>query len=246
MNKPFTHPTRPQDSFGIKGIPTTAGLASWIPNISPVDSSVTKALLAAGAVLYAKTNVSQAYLMVESINNVFGTTKNPYNLALSVGGSSGGEAGLVMARGSVLASGTDGGGSIRFPSAFCGLCELLLLPKEKKRADMVLKGGLKCSKGRIPAMGIMAPDDGNESVNMGLGPMARTVSSLELWLKAQLHNQPWDSDPSCIPMPWNLKEAERTTKRLVIGVLWDDGVVFPTPPVTVSSLTLIPHADTPN
>lgn len=62
--------------------------------------------------------------MVESTNNVFGTTKNPYNLALSVGGSSGGEAGLVAARGSVLATGTDGGGSIRFPAAFCGLCEL--------------------------------------------------------------------------------------------------------------------------
>lgn len=114
----------PQDIFGIKGVPTTAGLASWIPNVSPADSSVTKSLLAAGAVLYVKTNTSQSCLMVETINNVFGTTKNPYNLSLSVGGSSGGEACLVAARGSVLASGTDGGGSIRFPSAFCGLCEL--------------------------------------------------------------------------------------------------------------------------
>lgn len=87
------------------------------------DSSVTKALLSAGAVPYAKTNTSQALLMVESINNVFGTTKNPHNLALSAGGSSGGSASLVAARGSVLGTGTDGGGSIRFPAEFCGLCK---------------------------------------------------------------------------------------------------------------------------
>lgn len=116
-------PVSLKDIFGIKGIPSTCGLASWIPNVSAVDSSVTKGLLAAGAVLYVKTNTSQACLMVESINNVFGTSKNPCNLALSVGGSSGGEAGLVAARGSILGSATDGGGSIRFPAAFCGLCE---------------------------------------------------------------------------------------------------------------------------
>lgn len=60
--------------------------------------------------------------MVETITNLFGTTKNPYNLALSVGGSSGGEAGLVAAKGSIIATGTDGGGSLRFPACWCGLC----------------------------------------------------------------------------------------------------------------------------
>lgn len=69
--------------------------------------------------------------MVESINNVFGTTKNPHNLALSAGGSSGGEASLVAAKGSVVGSATDGGGSIRFPAAFCGLCEYFPVPKSE-------------------------------------------------------------------------------------------------------------------
>lgn len=190
-------------------------MVSWIPNISPVDSSVVRNLEAAGAVLYVKTNVSQAHLMVESINNVFGTSMNPHNLALSVGGSSGGEAGLLASRGSILASGTDGGGSIRFPAAFCGVW------------------GLKCSKGRLPTMGMMGPKDGNESVNGGLGPMARSVSSMELWLKAQLANEPWEFDPTCIPMPWNEQEAKQNVNKLRVGVIWDDGVVRPTPPVTV-------------
>ena len=67
--------------------------------------------------------------MVESINNIFGTVKNPHNLKLSVGGSSGGEAALLAAKGSILASGTDGGGSLRFPAAFCGVCKLISLAK---------------------------------------------------------------------------------------------------------------------
>lgn len=85
----------------------------------------------------------------------------------------------------------------------------------------------------MPETGVMSPSDGNESTNSGIGPMARTVSSLELWLRAQLLNSPWDSDFSCFPMPWDMVKAERPTQKLVIGVLWDDGVVHPTPPVSV-------------
>lgn len=83
-------------------------------------------------------------------------------------------------------------------------------------------------------MGIHAPRDGNESCNAGLGPMAHSVSSMELWLRAQLIGKPWKSDFTCLPMPWNEGEARRATGKLVVGVLWDDGVVRPTPPVTVS------------
>ncbi|KAH8896849.1 amidase [Thozetella sp. PMI_491] len=206
-------PVSLKDCYSVEGIPVTSGLVSWIPNIAAADSAVAKGLVDSGAVLYVKTNVSQSLLMVESINNVFGTTRNPYNLDLSVGGSSGGEGGLLASRGSILATATDGGGSIRFPASFCGVW------------------GVKCSKGRIPATGIQAPRDGNESCNAGLGPMAHTVSSMELWLRAQLIHRPWDYDPGCIPMPWNDQEAERPTRKLTVGVLWDDGVIRPTPPV---------------
>ena len=84
----------------------------------------------------------------------------------------------------------------------------------------------------------MAPGDGNESVNAALGPVARSVSSLELWIEALLHQRPWDFDESCIPMPWDAKQAEKPSKKLVVGVIWDDGVVYPTPPVTVGSFVL--------
>lgn len=93
--------------------------------------------LNAGAVLFAKTSVSQSLLMVESINNIFGSVKNPYNLALSVGGSSGGEACLVAAKGSILGSGTDGGGFLRFPAAHCGLCKFRMRVSRKRRINIV-------------------------------------------------------------------------------------------------------------
>ncbi|CAG9970416.1 unnamed protein product [Clonostachys byssicola] len=207
-------PVSLKDLYGVKGIHATAGLASWIPNVSAEDSSITKGILAAGGVLYVKTNVSQGHLMVESINNVFGTTSNPYNTALSAGGSSGGESALIAAKGSILGSATDGGGSIRMPAAFCGLW------------------GVKCSKGRMPTMGIQSPGDGNESTNAGLGPMARSVSGCELWLQAQLGNQPWNFDFNCIPMPWNTGKAQRPKSKLIIGVVRDDGVIRPTLPVS--------------
>ncbi|KAL2848403.1 amidase signature domain-containing protein [Aspergillus pseudoustus] len=207
-------PVSLKDLYAVKGVHATAGLVSWIPTVSAEDSSITKGILAAGGIIYVKTNVSQGHLMVESINNVFGTTSNPYNPALSAGGSSGGEAAILAARGAIIGSATDGGGSIRLPAAFCGLW------------------GLKCSKGRMPTMGIESPGDGNESTNAGLGPMARSVSGCELWLQAQLANEPWNFDFTCIPMPWNAEDARRPTERLTIGVVRDDGVVRPTPPVS--------------
>lgn len=71
----------------------------------------------------------------ESINPVYGTSKNPWNPLRAVGGSSGGEGAIAAARGSVIGVGSDVGGSIRIPAAFCGVC------------------GFKPSSGRVPDMG---------------------------------------------------------------------------------------------
>ena len=231
-----------QDCFDVEGINTNAGLVSWLPYRALRNSCIAEGLLAAGAILYVKTSSSQALLMVESINNIFGTVKNPRNLKLSVGGSSGGEGALLAAKGSILGSGTDGGGSLRFPAAFCGVCKSIhlhqmtrLCPSPSGRLQVLIGalGSFKPSKERMPGRGVSGPRSGSESVNAGLGPLAKTVAGLELWLRAQLEIEPWNEIPGCLPMPWNFTEAQRCTKKLTVGVILDDGIVQPTPPVTV-------------
>jgi amidase len=63
--------------------------------------------------------------------------------------------------------------------------------------------------------------------------MGRSISALELWFQAQLLAEPWNYDIGCIPMPWQAAEAERPTTKLTFGLIEDDGIVRPTPPVTV-------------
>lgn len=86
-----------------------------------------------GAIIYVKTSVPQSLMIGETINNIIGRTLNPYNRLLSPGGSSGGEAALIALHGSPLGIGTDIGGSVRIPAAFCHLWSL------------------KASHGRIPS-----------------------------------------------------------------------------------------------
>ena len=98
-------PLSVKDTFDVAGQPTTAGLVSWLPNVANSNSLVADGILAAGGILYAKTATSQACLMVESISNTIGVVSNPLNLSLSAGGSSGGEAALIAAQGSILGAG---------------------------------------------------------------------------------------------------------------------------------------------
>lgn len=86
----------------------------------------------------------------------------------------------------------------------------------------------------MPGGGVNGVRSGSESVNAGLGPMSKSVSGLELWFQAQLSAEPWEYDSSCIPMAWKVVEAERPKNKLVFGLIEDDGIVRPTPPVTVS------------
>ena len=78
-------------------------------------------LLAAGAVLFVKTNVPQTMFAFECRNPLWGRTTNPYNDKYTSGGSSGGEAALLAMDGSALGIGSDVGGSLRIPTAYCGI-----------------------------------------------------------------------------------------------------------------------------
>lgn len=159
-----------------------------------------------------KTNVPTAMMIAETVNNVFGRTTNPLNRSLTSGGSSGGESALIASHGSPLGVGTDIGGSLRIPAACTGIFTL------------------RPSFGRFPTGGAKSGLAGQEAVNSVNGPMARTLADLELFGKAVVGAQPWRFDPKCVPVPWRSVE-DAVGPKLNLGVMWDDGMVVPTPPV---------------
>lgn len=150
--------------------------------------------------------------MLETNSNLFGRTLNPHNINLTSGGSTGGEAALMAMHGSVLGIGTDIGGSIRVPAAFCGLY------------------GFKPSVGRIPHSGLTGLHDGMQNIIGCVGPLARSLDDIKLFCKAALFNDPWKQEPQVIEAPWN--NQVKIPERLKIGMVWSDNVVSPHPPIT--------------
>lgn len=137
-------PVSLKDQFHVKGVETTMGYVGWIGTFmgkkntgkeKVYESEMVKELRALGAVPYCKTSVPHSLMVGETINNIIGYTTNPKNRSLSAGGSSGGEGALISLKGSPVGFGTDIGGSIRIPAAFCGLY------------------GLRPSAGRLPYEG---------------------------------------------------------------------------------------------
>ena len=157
-------PVTVKECFDVVGTASTAGLVGWAAKLEGDDAELVRRLRAAGAIITAKSNVPQLLLYAETDNPLYGRTNNPWELARTPGGSSGGEAALVAAFASPLGLGTDFGGSIRVPAHFCGVCGLRATPGRLSMAgtaDQVLFG-------HAPAL----PDSA--------GPMARTVADLKL------------------------------------------------------------------
>ncbi|KAG8132351.1 putative Fatty-acid amide hydrolase 1-like protein [Naja naja] len=143
-------------------------------------------------------------------NPIFGSTVNPLNPTKSPGGSSGGEGALIKNGGSILGIGTDIAGSIRLPSAFCGIC------------------GLKTTSNRISKKGIVPCVAGQKGVFVGLGPMARDVDSLALCLKALLCKKMFHLDPTVPPLPFN-EQVYTSSGRLRIGYHVTNSYSMPNP-----------------
>jgi fatty acid amide hydrolase len=122
-------------------------------------------LRAAGAIVLAKTNVAQALFFYEADNPVHGRTRNPWNLERTPGGSSGGEAALIAAGASPLGLGTDLGGSVRIPAAFCGIA------------------ALKPTAGRCDDMGRFSAPLGQRAIASQVGVLAREVEDVALGLE---------------------------------------------------------------
>ncbi|MCI0359611.1 MAG: amidase [Planctomycetaceae bacterium] len=205
-------------SLGLFGVPftvkacfATAGQPATVGNtpgaVSDRDALLVKRLKSAGAILVGKTNIPQMMCWHESDNPVYGRTNNPWDLGRTPGGSTGGEAAIVAARGSPLGLGNDLGGSIRVPCHFCGI------------------HGLKPTSFRLPREGSITTLRGLDSIVTQPGPMVRHVEDLWLAMRVMGDNSDGyvagDVTPCSLPDP-----AKVDVSRLKIAVLTYDGL-FP-------------------
>ncbi len=205
-------PLSVKEHIFVRNSTATSGLIAWADQTSPEDAIVVAILRDAGAIPFVKTTNPQCLMALETVSNLFGRTLNPHNTNLTSGGSSGGEAALIAMRGTPLGIGTDIGGSIRVPSAFCGTY------------------GLKPSVGRMPHGGLSGLHDGMQNIVGVVGPMASSIDDLELFCSAVLGARPWEREPAVFEKPW--ASAGRTNMCLRVGVMHSDGVVQPHPPVS--------------
>ncbi len=172
------------------------------------DAPLVSRLKAAGAILIGNTNTPEFLMAYETDNLLTGKTSNPWNLAHSAGGSSGGEAAAIAAGCSAGGVGSDGGGSIRVPAHFCGIC------------------GLKPTPGRIPATGHFPPGAGAFSWIGVVGPMARTIADVRSLFEVMAGPDPGDALSAPVPLR-AYREGELRGMR--IGILESDALGVATP-----------------
>lgn len=201
-----------KDSHKIPGYDSTVGLIYFANKPDDVYSPLAQQLLDLGAVLYCKTNVPQTMMTADSDNNVFGRTLNPANVNITAGGSSGGEGALIAMRGSILGVGTDVAGSIRIPSLCNGIY------------------GLRPTVGMVPMADqrdVVAP--GTDGVMPVAGPMAISLRTCDLFMKALSASEAWKYDDSCLHL--NRWDTRLKHTNLRIGFVRNDGMYTPWPPV---------------
>lgn len=172
-------PLAVKDLEDAAGFTTSHGSAAWANgSAATADSLLVQRLRAAGCIVIGKTNTPELGWKGETENAVFGATRNPWNLGHSPGGSSGGSAAAIAAGMVPLATGSDGGGSIRIPSALCGL------------------SGMKVSLGRVPGGG---PEPPGWHFLSSKGPMARRIVDVAMALDQVIGPDP--TDLHSLPMP---------------------------------------------
>ncbi|CAH0045746.1 unnamed protein product [Clonostachys solani] len=177
------------------------------------DCQMMAILRAAGAVFYCKTHQPQSIMHLETVS-LLGRTLNPFNINLTAGGSTGGEAALIAMRGSVLGVGTDIGGSVRCPAGVCGIY------------------GFKPTSYTLPMSGFLPEGFGAElNVLCSTGPMCTSLRDMDLFMRVLTDAKPYLSDPRLIPIPWTGLSGEKKSP-LKIGFMMNDGVIEPQPPVT--------------
>ncbi len=185
-----------KDIFLTQGVETTCGSRILEGYVPPYDATVVERLKRAGAVIAGKLNMDEFAMGSSNENSAFKPCHNPWDLSRTPGGSSGGSAAAVAARQVFGALGTDTGGSIREPAAFCGVT------------------GLKPTYGRVSRYGVIAFASSLDQV----GPLGRTVADVAALLQTIAGRDPRDMTSSSRPVADYRAGLEEGAKGLRIGV----------------------------
>jgi Asp-tRNA(Asn)/Glu-tRNA(Gln) amidotransferase A subunit family amidase len=197
-----------KSSIDVEGLRCEAGTLLRKGNIATADAPLVSRLRAAGAIVLGVTNTPELLMAWETDNLLYGRTNNPWDLTRTAGGSSGGESAAIAAGLSAGGVGSDGGGSIRVPAHFTGIC------------------GLKPTPGRVPSTGHF-PASGGPFAFLGVvGPMARTIADIQLLFEAMAG--PDDGDPSSAPVALRPVDDDQL-KKIRVGWFDDDGRTPVTP-----------------
>jgi len=197
-----------KSSIAVAGMLHESGTRLRAGVVAQQDAVLVARLRAAGAIILGVTNTPEYLMAWETDNLLHGRTNNPWDLDRTSGGSSGGESAAIAAGCSAAGVGSDGGGSIREPAHFTGIC------------------GLKPTPGRIPTTGHFPSSAGPFALLGAVGPMARAIADLQLMFETMAG--PDDGDPCSAPVPLR-KISAAEFKPVRIGYFEDDGRTPVTP-----------------
>jgi Asp-tRNA(Asn)/Glu-tRNA(Gln) amidotransferase A subunit family amidase len=209
-------PVSIKSSISVAGMRCESGTRLRAGFVAAQDAPLVARLRAAGAIVLGMTNTPELLMAWETDNPLYGRTNNPWDLERTPGGSSGGEAAAIAAGMSAGGVGSDGGGSIRVPAHFSGIC------------------GLKPTPGRIPSTGHYPVSAGPFALIGVVGPMARTVADLRVLFKVMQGPDIGDTCAAPVPLRWPNEEQAR---KLRIGYFDDDGRTPVTPETSAAVRT---------
>ena len=189
-------PVAHKDIFCTAGIRTSCGSRMLDNFVPPYDATVIQRFGAAGAVMLGKTNMDEFAMGSSNENSYYGEVKNPWDLSLVPGGSSGGSAAAVAAMLAPAATGTDTGGSIRQPAAFCGIT------------------GLKPTYGRVSRLGMVAFASSLDQA----GPLGHSAEDCAIMLGTMAGHDKLDSTSSEVPGQDYTAGLEESLAGLRIGL----------------------------